>query len=156
MELVSFCGVIMLRVAFYKGKGQLVDKIIRIATRGTYSHCELLFPDGQMFSSDAWSGGVRWNDNYNLDNWDIIEIDIPDFKLSTLEDWCTSKQNKKYDWLGVVRFIVPFLKQDPDKWFCSELCGAGLKFIGVIPVKTKTSKLSPQELYTILVNKGDK
>lgn len=143
----------MLRVAFYKEKGKFIDKVIRWRTTSKYSHCEFILPDGRMFSADAWSGGVRFNQNYNLDNWDIVEIPCEDYKIKELVGWCDYRNGSKYDWWGVVWFVLPFVKQEPSKWFCSELCAAGLKFIGKIPVKTKTSKLSPQGLFDLLKGK---
>lgn len=146
----------MLRVAFYKGKGKLVDRIIRLVTNGKYSHCEFLFPDGRMFSADAWSKSqVRFTTDYNLDNWDIVRIDISTEQMAKLLKWCEFKSDSKYDWLGVIRFVIPFIPQDPDKWFCSELCAAGLKYINILPSSLVVSKLSPVSLYNkLLENKG--
>ena len=58
--------------------------------------------------------------------------------------------NDKYDWWGVIRFVIPFVKQDPSKWFCSELIAAGLKHINKLPSTTKVHKLSPGALYVML------
>lgn len=144
----------MLRVAFYKGKGKIVDKLIRWWTNSPYSHCELLFPDGIMFSSDAWSGGVRWNTNYDLSNWDIVRVDLTKAEIDVLIRWCKTKETSDYDWLGVIRFVIPFTNQDPDKWFCSELCAAGLKAVAKLPSKLKVWKLSPGQLHALLINLG--
>lgn len=142
-----------IKIAFYTAEGKWVDKIIRFITRSKYSHCELLFEDGRMFSSDAWYGGVRWNNNYTVDNWEVLEFDLPDYAYRSLISWCISKENSGYDYWGVARFVLPFIPQDPTKWFCSELCAAGLKFVGVIPLDTKVSKLSPKGLFDILKGK---
>lgn len=144
----------ILKVAFYKADGNFIDKVIRLFTRSKYSHCELLLPDGRMFSSDGWDNGkVRYNDKYNINNWDFIDINITNGELLTLLSWCDHKIGLKYDWLGVFRFVLPFLKQDPDRWFCSELCAAALKFIGKIGMNIKTSGLSPNALFKLLVDK---
>lgn len=138
------------RVAFYKAKGKWVDTVIRLITRSKYSHCELLFEDGRMFSSDAWNGGVRWNTNYNVDNWDILEFSVDTYRYKSLISWCVTKESLGYDYWGVVRFLIPFFPQDPTRWFCSELCAAGLKFIGIVPLETKGSKLSPGDLFELI------
>ena len=143
-----------IRIAFYKADGNFIDKIIRIITNSKYSHCELLLPDGRMFSSDGWDNGkVRYTTQYNLDNWDILTFDIKDSELATLISWCDHKIGLQYDWLGVTRFIIPFIKQDPDKWFCSEIVCAGLEFIGRINKSIKTYRVSPKSLYNILTEK---
>jgi hypothetical protein len=144
----------ILKVAFYKASGNFSDKIIRLVTRSKYSHCELLLPDGRMFSSDGWDNGkVRYTYKYNINNWDFVDIDITDGELLTLISWCNHKIGLKYDWLGVFRFIIPFLKQDPERWFCSEICAAALRFINKINISIKPYKLSPKNLYNILTNK---
>lgn len=140
----------MLQVAFYKGPGKFVDWLIRFWTRSNYSHCEILFPDEVMFSADAWTNRVRYTHYFDKANWDFVPIDVPEGSVWALREWCNARVGKEYDWWGVVRFVLPFVKQDPTKWFCSELCGAGLKFIGVVPVPTKTSKLSPKDLHKVL------
>lgn len=144
----------MLRIAFYKAEGKLLDKVIRWWTKSPYSHCELLFPDNWMFSADAWSNRVRFTDQFNLENWDVFSVPLDDGKLLMLRDWCAYREGRKYDWWGVVQFLLPFVKQSPDRWFCSELCAAGLKFVGKIPVRTETSKISPQGLFELLSTTG--
>ena len=142
------------KVVFYKASGNTIDKLIRLFTNSKYSHCELLLPDGRMFSSDGWDNGkVRYTTQYNLDNWDILTFDIKDSELATLISWCDHKIGLQYDWLGVTRFIIPFIKQDPDKWFCSEIVCAGLEFIGRINKSIKTYRVSPKSLYNILTEK---
>lgn len=136
-----------MKIAFYKGKGRLMDSLIRWWTGGKYSHCELLFADGHMFSSDAWTGGVRWNTNYDLSNWDLVEIPCTSAQERTLKAWCADLAGKKYDWLGVLWFVLPFVPESPDKWFCSELCAAGLKIIGKFPYIIPSRKMSPTLLY---------
>lgn len=142
-----------LGVAFYKGKGRFIDKWIRWWTNSPYSHCELILPDSRMFSADAWSNEVRFTTYYNLDNWDVISFEITAFQELNLLAWCDSKEGAKYDWFGVAWFVLPFIKQQRSKWFCSEVCGSALKYIGKIPVITKTSKLSPQGLFDLLKGK---
>lgn len=139
-------------IAFYKEKGHIVDYIIRFVTKSKYSHCEILFPDGSMFSSDAWSGGVRFigKDEYNLSNWDIIYISLSEAQLAELIKFCYFKESKEYDWKGVIAFIIPFIRQDYNKWFCSELVGAALKFIGIFKSTFKIHKLSPGKLFTAI------
>jgi hypothetical protein len=140
----------VIRVAFYKGKGKFIDKLIKWWTKSPYSHCELMFPDDRMFSSDAWSGGVRYNKNYNLANWDIVETPITQIELRSLIEWCDWKNGSAYDWWGTLSFILPFVHESKKKWFCSELCAAGLIWISKLPSTTKISNLDPGELYKLL------
>lgn len=141
-----------IRVLFYTAEGRLIDKIIRWFTGSKYSHCEILFPSGKMFSSDAWGGGVRYTKQYTLQNWDIVPIRITAEEHKTLVDWCDWKIGSPYDWTGALAFAIPFLEQSTDKWFCSELCGEALRLIGKVPTTSIAHKLTPQGLYNLLIN----
>jgi len=143
--------MIELKVIFYKGPGKALDKAIRWWTGSPYSHCELLFPDGRIFYSDGWNdSGVRYSVNYNLVNWDSITLPISTEVLRHLQNWCDEKVGQGYDWTGVIRFVVPFMPQSDRRWFCSELCGAALKYIGCLSLAIDVHGLSPKDLYELL------
>lgn len=144
-----------LRLIFYKAEGRFVDKLIRWWTNSIYSHCEILFPDGRIFSADAWYGSVRYSKSYNLDNWDMQEIDIDEAELKRLCEWCDWKNGSAYDWFGVIAFVLPFVHEDTKKWFCSELCASALKWVGKLPPDLKTYNLSPGDLCTLLEGNKD-
>lgn len=143
-----------LKVAFYIGKGKFSDEVIRWWTKSRYSHVELIL-DGLLFSADAWENRVRFTNSYNPLNWEIIDLGgLTDKQFSDISNFCNSQLGKKYDWLGVFGFVFPFIKQNSKKWFCSEICGAGLKLVGKVPVTTKTSKLPPQGLYDLTTSQN--
>ncbi len=121
----------MMKLAFYKGKGNLFDQAIRIVTRSPYSHVELVegeaHQDGAVWcwSSSPRDSGVRLNaivlDN---DKWDIIPIgwDAPD-ALSIFR----THAGAKYDYLGILfSQFFNFRRQNPRRWFCSEIIGEAL------------------------------
>ena len=64
------------RIAFYKAKGDIVDKSIRLWTRSKYSHCEIVIGEN-WYSSSPRDKGVRVKQIID-DNgsWDFIETDI--------------------------------------------------------------------------------
>jgi len=140
----------MIKVAFYTGPGRLIDKLIRWWTNSEYSHCEILFSNGEMFSADAWSNSTRFTSQFNPDHWEFIELRAKESVEASLYSWCLDRAGKKYDWLGVIGFVLPQISQNKKRWFCSEICGAGLQYFGKFPAGTKTSKLSPQDLYDLL------
>lgn len=147
----------MLRVAFYKAKGNFIDTIVRLFTWSKYSHCELLFPDGRLFSSDGWeSKGVRFTTKYRPDNWDILYIGTDTKTIDNLVMWCNTFVGKKYDWLGVLRFVFPFLKESKDKWFCSEICTKALQEIKFLDQDIKAYKITPKKLYRLIVDTNAK
>ena len=40
--------------------------------------------------------------------------------------WFRAHMGERYDWMGVLRFALPFLRQRPGKWFCSEAVAEAL------------------------------
>ena len=69
-----------LKIAFYKGKGNFINAIVRWWTNSIYSHAELILPD------DATWIGIspfiksqvthRIVIEYDYSKWDFIEIEI--------------------------------------------------------------------------------
>lgn len=123
---------------FYKGAGNLFDKLIRWFTSGIYSHVEIVI-GGMAISADAWSGCVRCTPvaAFHKDNWDIVDV-----VLTKDMNFLNSQLSKKYDWLGIMGFFLPGAVNDPKRWYCSELGAAALSI--------SKRPISPQKLYEIL------
>lgn len=125
-----------MKMAFYKGPGTFFDKLIRFATRSEYSHCEIEV-NGLCFSSSPRDGGVRGKRiNLESGHWDVIDIMGDEF---TALAWFHEHDGAGYDWVGLVRAVIPFFPHSSTRWFCSEACGAALG----IPA----GRLSPQDLF---------
>jgi hypothetical protein len=104
-------------LAFYKGTEDKEDRLIQWWTKGPYSHCEIII-GGYSYSSSARDGGVRRKRiAYNLDNWDFVEVNLD--QLACLQ-WFSVHDGEKYDYLGLIGFVVPWNAGRSDKWFCSE------------------------------------
>lgn len=125
----------MAYLAFYKGKGTWVDRLIRWSTRSAYSHVEIVhdmeekwqhFTFGyQCYSSSARDGGVRSKlIKLNPDHWDLVEVTWrDDFDL----DLFIENDSAKYDYSGIVfSHIFSLGRHNKNKWFCSEICAAAL------------------------------
>lgn len=119
-----------MKVAFYKGKKRLFNKLTSWWLRGEYSHCELVleeFDKGSLcVSSSFMDGGVRIK-VIKLDpsNWDIIDVDTDYYYIN---DWLIKNEHAKYDTLGLFSFLARVFKQDKTRWFCSEAVADMLKF----------------------------
>ena len=50
------------KIAFYKAKGNIIDKSIRLWTRSKYSHCEIVIGEN-WYSSSPRDKGVRAKQN---------------------------------------------------------------------------------------------
>ena len=125
-----------MKLALYKGHGNALDKLIRFVTRSEYSHCEIVI-DGVCLSSSPRDGGVRSKYiNLATGHWDVIDIKGDEWMVLA---WFHEQEGAGYDWIGLIRTVVPFFPHSGSKWFCSEACGAALGF--------DASRLSPQDLF---------
>ena len=114
-----------------------------------YSHCELYFPNNnRMFSASQYENKVRFKNKLNVgSNWEIIKI----YKrwhrgYNNLMLSCDLLLDKKYDYLGIFGFIIPKIKQDKNKWFCSEVCAFILDYNKLEHFDKPFSKYSPNSL----------
>jgi uncharacterized protein YycO len=127
-----------MKLAFYKGKGNLFDWLIRKWTQSRYSHCELVFRDGAFFSADPRSGGVRYlRIEQDPEKWDFVELILDEFDENKVRRWCNKQVGKRYDWLGILLCqIIPIGVDESDWYFCSEICTEALqkagKLMGII------------------------
>lgn len=133
------------RLALYKGKGQIGNAFIRAWTGSIYSHCELVV-DGWCYSSSVMDGGVRrklagegeGRISLDTDKWDLI--DLPWADGEAIADYFEASDHFRYGWPSLILSQLLNLNR-PVKGaqFCSEWCAAALG----LPA---TSSLSPPTL----------
>ena len=126
------------QLAFYKGKGDLTDKLIRWWTDSKYSHVELIV-DGMWLSSSPRDGKLRSKHIVpNLDNWDFVEVDVMSARVHNVFN---KYRGTRYDYLGIfLSQIIPLDIDDKNKMFCSEFCATALGY-------DKPNQYSPGSLY---------
>lgn len=140
-------------LAFYKGRGQsavnrLSDGVIRLATRGIYSHVELVLPETSSqgsavcLSSSGRDGGVREKRiKLKSDSWDVVSIDAD---AGAAEQFIRDHMRASYDYRGIMfSQVLSLARHDPTKWFCSEICAAA---IGIL----NPQRMSPQLLFDVV------
>ena len=130
-----------IRLAFYKGKGDWVDKVIKWWTKSQYSHVEVVVGN-TWISSSPRDGGVRSMrmESYNAEHWDII--DYPGVTSGDVFDLFRRTKGDDYDFIGILfSQVFPLGIQSKSEWYCSEWA-AKLKY--------RNSKLNPQELYELV------
>lgn len=128
-------GMSTIQIAFYKGPAtdwlhKLTHWGICLVTLSKYSHCELVI-HGTCVSSSARDGGVRAKQiELTSGKWTVLEIADPtgDFERQAW-DWFATHAGQRYDWVGIARFLLPFLPHRRDQWFCSEACAAALGLV---------------------------
>lgn len=141
----------MAQMAFYKGKGRFFDKVVRWWTGGKYSHCELVFSNDTYFSADAWENEVRFKRMFpNPENWDFVALNLTQKEELVVRAWCDSQEGKRYDYTGILLSqVMPLHIEDPNRWFCSELCVAALQRVGRLP-GLLAQDIDPSELAVLL------
>lgn len=123
-----------MKVAFYSGVkpgiNGLYNRTVQLIDRGEFSHCELVFSDGLSASASFMDKGVRFKQiNYFSDSakdWTLV--DIKGYDEQRARKWFTEHEGHKYDLLGNLRFIFGWVREDDNKWFCSEALMAALGF----------------------------
>jgi len=150
-----------IKYAFYKAfeaKGAKKDDVIIAKwTRGPYSHVELIVLDDVMCSSSPRDGGVRCKEHiYDKSTWDYITIDVETQDITRYTKFYEVTKRLKYDWLGIVGFVLP-VHDNPKKYFCSEWTSKAGIIMGIECLYTKEpSRLSPNKLAKTLLASGYK
>lgn len=135
-------------LAMYKGPGTKIHYRVFhygtcIFTLSRYSHCELII-DQTAYSSSARDNGVRSKtipDINDSDRWDIFHL--PNLDTKKALEVFESRKGRKYDYLGVARYIFPFLKNSKNRDYCSEI-------VSLMAGLVDTEK-TPEDVFRVLV-----
>lgn len=133
------------RGALFRGRGW-ISAAIRWQTWSEYSHAAIVMPDGSII--EAWQGlgaGVRrkW-----VTDWDGIDVfDIPsltEHQSRIIENYAIKQLGKKYDYLGVLRFLSRRRVGNNGRLFCSELFFDSFLQGGIeLLARTRPERVSP-------------
>ena len=136
-----------MKIAFYKGRTRLFDRLVQWWTRSPYSHCEIVFDSHPVeagtlcASSSKLDGGVRFKIiELKPERWDIIDLPLSDENAAF--DWFLLHSGEGYDVLGLLGFVLPIVDRS-NKWFCSEACAQALGF-------TESWRYSPAILHSAI------
>jgi hypothetical protein len=101
-------------------------------------------------SSSARDGGVRIKKDIALTKGNWIALDVPEFKIQSVEGWFNEKLSSGYDWLGAAGtrlYILHGLPYSVGRYFCNEACGESAKPI----FKHQADELTPSDFFEVLV-----
>src|SRR5579885_702873 len=90
-------------------------------TGGPYSHVELVFSNGDSFSSDFRDGGVRIAKGIDFSSpvWECVEVK-PNSEPA-IRKWAEKQCGKPFDWRYILAFVCPWVKVGaPKSWGCAE------------------------------------
>lgn len=120
-----------MKIALYRGTRSglqgLFSLLVRLWTRSSYSHVELVFSDGLSASASWVDGGVRFKQiDYSAHPERWVIFDVPGDEAYALQ-WFRERVGKSYDILGLLGFVWP-ARGGRDKWFCSKAFMASLGY----------------------------
>ena len=157
-------------IVFYKGRGTLAEKLIRLWTKSPYSHCEFRRSDGLYHSNDRFRFVSRTQlFEINSADWEMCEIILPGEIIDRVERRQLRKNGTSYDWIGIVFSQVFRLGfHDKKRWFCSKSNADDLAYAYRLMQRSKDKRYdnyleqlkvfetvspqncSPQKLYTLM------
>ena len=88
-----------------------------------YWHSDLVFSDDYSFTSTISKGVIlvpKAERKYQLEYWDFFDIIITPEQEAQVRKNAESIVGSPYDYLGVARWIIPFVGQSKTRYFCSE------------------------------------
>jgi len=152
----------MMYLAFYGNNyGSIYGKFVRWWTsplsyklngkwKYTYSHVEIVFSDGMMFSASSYENKVRFKKHsFTGTAWDRLKLNISKQDEDTIRARCEQRvlKKEKYDYLGLLGFVFKNIHEDKTKSFCSEVCTKELQlyipeFRNLIPCKTSPNDMA--------------
>jgi hypothetical protein len=144
-----------MKVAFQKHQPGMFDGLIRWWTHSPYSHCEILFDDGQMFSAQVGQGTRFWTPGHLDPNaWDLLLVPMTLEEEILLKSFCKTEAGCGYDWWGLIASqIFRLQREHPHKWFCSEICACAVQKLGRA-MGSKPCTFSPGKLHKRLRESG--
>jgi hypothetical protein len=124
--------------------------IVNLFTWSKAYHVEPVFSDGYAFrASPKYMGYIK--EKYNYYEW----LMIPCSFITEVEEAIIRKEfdeladrNPKYDYLGAISGVFGSSRQNPNKWYCGELC---VKAFGEhIPALKELSWATPEKVWELV------
>ena len=149
----------VIKVAFYRGRNGLFDRIIKWWTNSPYSHAELILPDGVTWISISpfltSKFGARLKEEWDPDVWEFVEIEVDQQQVDVIQEFYEYTKGCRYDWIGMLLSqFLPFYIKRKGKWYCSEWIAYALRISCAVDWRIikiyDRADLSPAVLYEIV------
>ena len=113
-------------------------------------HVAIAISENSYIEAD-FLDGVRISDISNLDEKRKVEIyslNVSEDKKNIFIDELLEEVGRRYDVAGLIAYLTGLkLFQNSKRWFCSELVAMALKKAGIITIRGKSYKVSPEDIY---------
>ena len=150
-----------IKIAFYKGKGDWANAVVRWWTKSTYSHAELVLPDDV-----SWVGISPFINSvvhrrivldYDRSKWDFVEIDVSREQYEVILQFLEDTAGQGYDWIGMLLSqFLPCRIKHRNRWYCSEWIAYALRIACVFDWRIlrlyDRQDLSPATLYQLVTD----
>ena len=148
-------------MAFFKGEGNCLNRIVRWWTKSAYSHAELVLPDGITWLgiSPFVKSKVASRKKLIIDygEWDFLSISVTQEQVDIIMEFFEDTEGHRYDWIGMLLSqFLPCKIKHKKRWYCSEWITYALRIACVFDwrlIKIYDKKdLSPAVLHSIITN----
>lgn len=149
-----------IKIAFYKGKGNFINTIVRWWTNSIYSHAELILPDDVTWLGISPFLKSKVDSRIKLDQnpseWDFVSINVNEEQYETIMDFYNETKGQGYDWIGMLASqFLPCRIKHKSRWYCSEWISYALRISCVFDWKSlklyEKKELSPATLHSIVL-----
>jgi len=127
---------------------------VSLWTNSKYFHTEILI-DGKRITSHTKNGVSSKEELLRKDiekYANIIEIEVSEENFEKGIIFANKQIGKAYDWKGI--FLTQFInihKENPDKYFCTEICAEILKIMGVSKLTKNSNEYNPGSFDKLLL-----
>lgn len=135
-----------------------IANIVSIFTRARAFHVEPVFSDGTAFvATPSFVGLTAHVHDYDNYHWVLINCPwIDEAEEQKQRTWAEGINiyNLKYDYLGAISGAFHIHKEDPNKWYCGEVC---VKVFGdTVPELKKLKWATPDKVWKLIAARSMK
>jgi len=102
---------------------------VRLLTGGRWSHVDLVDPEDENYviglTGKKGVHRIKMSTRLPAGSTGAI-VTVPTLSATKLRDQIIPYIGTKYDWPGLLRFVLPWHDEDPNRFFCSELIAMGI------------------------------
>jgi len=147
-----------IKVAFFKGSGSILSKLVKAVTNSRYSHSEIIIGNywyGANINLTGFSGVTKiYKPKISKSEWDIVSIKVTQEEFHSISDLANGAVGKGYSFKNALLSVFKSVNVDTDdEYFCSNLVTYFLTKSKILKMHNKPVKTTPADLYTELHNK---
>lgn len=150
-----------IQIAFFRGKGNCVNSVVRWWTNSIYSHAEIILPDGYTWIGISPFLKSKVDEKkkifFELQEWDFIDIEITEEQYNIIMEFYEDTKGQGYDWIGMLLSqFLPCKIKHKKRWYCSEWISYALRIACIIDWRKiriyERKDLSPAVLHQLLTD----